>query len=127
MDEVSSLKAQLTSLTNALSKFSQGSQVQASPSSIASLAAMANQQEPNELEVANYVDRGQYRGQQLPTHYHPNLRNHENFSYANNKNVLQAPQGFNGAGNAKTSSLEDIMLDFVKESRATTTTLENSV
>ena len=58
MDEVSSLKPQLASLTNALSKFSQGSQIQASPSSIASLAAMASQQEPSELEVANYVDRG---------------------------------------------------------------------
>ena len=80
MDEISSLKAQLASLTNALSKFSQGSQAQASPSSIASLAAMASQQEPSELEVANYVDRGQYQGQQqLLTHYHPNLRNHENF------------------------------------------------
>lgn len=41
--------------------------------------------------------------------------------------MLQAPQGFNGAGNAKTSSLEDIMLDFVKESRSKTTTLESSV
>ena len=71
---------------------------------------MASQQDPSELEVANYVDRGQYRGQQqLPTHSHPNLRNHENFSYANNKNVLQAPQGFNGAGNTRTSSLENII------------------
>ena len=44
---------------------------------------MTSQQEPNELEVANYVDRGQYRGQQqLPTDNHPNLRNHEIFSYA---------------------------------------------
>ena len=41
--------------------------------------------------------------------------------------MLQAPQGFNGAGNAKTSSLEDILLDFVKESRSRITTLENSV
>ena len=41
--------------------------------------------------------------------------------------MLQAPQGFNGAGNAKTSSLEDIMLDFVKESRSRTTTLDNSI
>ena len=126
MDEVNSLKAQLASLTNALSKLSKGSQAQESPSSIASLAAMANQQGDN--ETANYVDKGQYRcQQQLPTHYHPNLRNHENFSYANKKNVLQAPQGFNGAKNAKTSSLEVIMLDFVKESRSRTTILENSV
>ena len=64
VDKVSSLKTQLASLTNALSKLSQGGQAQASPQSIASLAAMANQQEPSELEVANYVDRGQYQDQQ---------------------------------------------------------------
>lgn len=80
------------------------------------------------MEMANYVDKGQYRGQQqFPTHYHLNLRSHENFSYAKNNNVLQAPQGFNGTGNAKTSYLEDLMIDLVKESRSRTTTLENSV
>ena len=57
MDEVSSLKAQLASLTNVLSKLTQGGQTQASPPSIASLAAMTSQQEPSELEMTNYVDR----------------------------------------------------------------------
>ena len=31
----------------------------------------------------------------MPNIYNPAWRNHENFSYANNKNILQAPPGFN--------------------------------
>lgn len=79
--------------------------------------------------MTNYLDRGQYRShqQQFLTPYHPSLRNHENFSYANNKNVFPAPIGFNGTRNENASLLEDLMLEFVKESRSRTSVLENSV
>ena len=129
VDEVKALKAQLASLTSALSKLSTEGQTQASPPSIVSLATMANQKEQCEFEMTNYVERGQYRRhqQQFPTYYHPNLRNHENLSYANNKNVLQAPTGFNGTSNEKTSSFKDLMLEFGKELRSKTSVLENSI
>ena len=82
--------------------------------------------------MTNYVDRG-HRGhhqQQLPTHYHHNLRNHENFSYANNRNVLQGLPDFSNLAPSHTekkSNLEDLMVEFIKESRGRTTTLENTV
>ncbi|KAK6135395.1 hypothetical protein DH2020_030906 [Rehmannia glutinosa] len=50
----------------------------------------------SDTEQANYVNNRGFnnRGNQLPTHYHPGLRNHENFSYSNTRNVLQPPPGY---------------------------------
>ena len=68
MDEVNSLKVQMASFTNALSKLTTGGQAQASPPSIASLAALASEMskqkelEQGDNETTNYVDRGHYRG-----------------------------------------------------------------
>ena len=70
MDEVNSPKAQMASLTNALSKLTIGGQAQASPLSIASLAALASEMstqkklEQGDNETTNYVDKGHYRGHQ---------------------------------------------------------------
>ncbi|XP_062100557.1 uncharacterized protein LOC133806475 [Humulus lupulus] len=45
----------------------------------------------------------------MSNYYHPRLRNHENFSYANSKNVQQSTPGFNAQAQAeKKQSLEDI-------------------
>ncbi|XP_062073710.1 uncharacterized protein LOC133777959 [Humulus lupulus] len=53
----------------------------------------------------------------MPNYYHPGLRNHENFSYANNKNVLQPPPGFNSQQQQeKKQSLEEILGTFIMES-----------
>ena len=52
-------------------------------------ALMANP--PFQIEDANYVNNRSYTFQpnnNLPSHYHPRLRNHENFSYT------MAPPGF---------------------------------
>ena len=38
--------------------------------------------------------------------YNPNWMNHENFSYAYNKNILQAPPGFNTQPRLPTPSLQ---------------------
>ncbi|PON50721.1 hypothetical protein TorRG33x02_313500 [Trema orientale] len=53
----------------------------------------------------------------LPTHYYPGLRNHENFSYGNTRNVLQPPPGFNPPVSEKKSSLEDLLSTFIVETR----------
>ncbi|GMN73183.1 hypothetical protein TIFTF001_056063, partial [Ficus carica] len=58
-----------------------------------------------------------YRPNHLPTHYHPDLRNHENFSYANNRNVLQPPPGFNQQAVEKKPSVEDLLSTFIVETR----------
>ncbi|XP_075486411.1 uncharacterized protein LOC142526021 [Primulina tabacum] len=51
-----------------------------------------------------------------PNTYHPGLRNHENFSYANNKNVLNPPPGFNTQKGEGKPSFEDLVGTFVAES-----------
>ncbi|XP_062100564.1 uncharacterized protein LOC133806483 [Humulus lupulus] len=52
----------------------------------------------------------------MSNYYHPGLRNHENFSYVNSKNVLQPPPGFSAQPQAeKKSSLEDILGTFMME------------
>ncbi|XP_073277663.1 uncharacterized protein [Primulina huaijiensis] len=59
---------------------------------------------------------GGYRGNPPPNTYHPGLRNHENFSYANNKNVLNPPLGFNTSNGEEKPSFEDLVGTFVVES-----------
>ena len=62
----------------------------------------------------------------LPAHYHPGLRNPENFSYSNPRNALNAPPpGFQGQSSSdytmpvekRASSLEENLNAFVNESR----------
>ena len=54
----------------------------------------------------------------MPNYYHPKLQNHENFSYGNTKNVLQPPLGFDSQPSEKKMSLEDAMVSFVEETKA---------
>ncbi|XP_073275392.1 uncharacterized protein [Primulina huaijiensis] len=57
-----------------------------------------------------------YRGYLPPNTYHPGLRNHENFSYANNKNVLNPPPGFKTSNGEGKPSFEDLVGTFVAKS-----------
>ncbi|XP_073031309.1 uncharacterized protein [Primulina eburnea] len=69
------------------------------------------------VEEAQYINNnrgyGGYRGNPPPNTYHPALRNHENFSYANSKNVLRGLNTQKGEGK---SSFEDLVGTFVTES-----------
>ncbi|GMN42763.1 hypothetical protein TIFTF001_011976 [Ficus carica] len=56
-----------------------------------------------------------YRRNHLPTYYHRSLRSHENFSYANNRNVLQPPPDFNQQAVEKKPSVEDLLSTFIVE------------
>ena len=66
---------------------------------------------------------------QQPTHYHSGLHNHEHFSYANNKNVLQPPPSFTGFNPdaEKKSSMEDLLTEFIKESRNWTNLVDSTI
>ena len=55
-------------------------------------ALMANP--PLQIKDANYVNNRSYTfrpNNNLPLHYHPRLRNHENFSYSNQDIVPHEP------------------------------------
>ena len=47
-----------------------------------------------------------YRPNNLPTHYHLGLRNHENFSYANPRNAMQPPPSFQQPGRRRSPPLK---------------------
>ncbi|KAI3469078.1 hypothetical protein Pfo_025741 [Paulownia fortunei] len=59
-------------------------------------------------EQVNFVNNYNFnfRKNQLPTHYHPELRNHENFFYANNQHVLQPPPSRLNKDEAKIDNIE---------------------
>ncbi|XP_073294558.1 uncharacterized protein [Primulina huaijiensis] len=79
-------------------------------------------EEPHIPDEAHYINNrnfggyGGYRGNPPPNTYHPGLKNHENFSYANNKNVLNPPPGFNTSKGEGKPSFEDLVGTFVAES-----------
>ncbi|XP_073138619.1 uncharacterized protein [Henckelia pumila] len=90
--------------------------------------------ESHPLEEAQYINPrgyGNYQGNPPHNTYHPSLRNHENFSYANNKNALNPPPGFNTNKGEGKASLEDVVSTFVNESSKrmsrTETRLENAL
>ncbi|PON61881.1 hypothetical protein PanWU01x14_142990 [Parasponia andersonii] len=77
------------------------------------------------LEQVNYLNNqnfnywGNNMSNYLPTHCYPSLCNHENFSYINNRNVLQPPSGLNQLVVEKKPSLEGILYTFIMETRGT--------
>ena len=109
-------------------------------------ALMANP--PLQIEDENYVNNRSYTLQpnnNLPSHYHPGLRNHENFSYSNLAIVpyephqlsnTTAPPGFqnqgasssNYQGNKRQSGFNELLLminDMKKSTDTSITQLEN--
>ncbi|XP_062105572.1 uncharacterized protein LOC133817167 [Humulus lupulus] len=87
--------------------------------SVAAAAAMQRQDmSPEQAQfMANCSFTNNSRSNNMPNYYHLGLHNHENFSYANNKNVLQPPPGFNSQQQQeKKKSLEDILGLFIMES-----------
>ncbi|XP_073152899.1 uncharacterized protein [Henckelia pumila] len=79
----------------------------------------------NKVSVADSAGYGGYRGNLVPNTYHPGLRNNENFSYANNKNVLNTSPGFNTNKGEGKPSLEDMVSTFVTESSKRMAKTEN--
>ncbi|XP_073051229.1 uncharacterized protein [Primulina eburnea] len=86
--------------------------------SMSEVALVTAEEEPV-VEEAQYINNrgfGGYRGNPPPNTYHPVLRHHENFSYANNKNVLNPPSWFNTHKGEGKPSFEDLVSTFVTES-----------
>ncbi|XP_062112761.1 uncharacterized protein LOC133823923 [Humulus lupulus] len=72
-------------------------------------------------EQCQYVNRNyNFRpNNNLPIYYHPGLRNHEKFSYANNRNVLQPPQEPSiKMGEKPSQSLEELLKTYIVDSKA---------
>ncbi|XP_075483664.1 uncharacterized protein LOC142523818 [Primulina tabacum] len=86
--------------------------------STSDVALVTAEEDPVVEEAQNINNNrgyGGYRGNPPPNTYHPGLRNHENFSYANNKNVMNPPSGFNTQKKKEKPSFEDLVGTFVAE------------
>ncbi|XP_073031282.1 uncharacterized protein [Primulina eburnea] len=112
VDPITSLTAQVSALTAQIAAMNK-------PGQSTSEVALVTAEEEPVMEEAQYINNrgfGGYRGNPPPNTYHPSLRNHENFSYANNKNVLNPPPGFNTQKGEGKPSFEDLVGTFVTES-----------
>ncbi|XP_075475666.1 uncharacterized protein LOC142509059 [Primulina tabacum] len=113
IDPIISLIAQVSALTTHIAAMNKAGH------STSDVALVIVEEEPI-LEEAQYINNnrgyGGYRGKPPPNTYHPGLRNHENFSYANNKIVLNPPPGFNTQTGEGKPSFEDLVGMFVVES-----------
>ena len=86
VDEVSALRADFTAFKTTVLNAIRGGE----PSNCSAV------HEVDEVEDVNFVNRQlMNRPTQLSNTYSPAWRNYKNFSYANNKNVLNPPPGFN--------------------------------
>ncbi|XP_073063937.1 uncharacterized protein [Primulina eburnea] len=112
VDPITSLTAQVSTLTAQIAAMNKQCQ------STSDVALVTAEEEPI-MEEAQYINNrgfGGYRGNPPPNTYHPGLRNHENFSYANKKNVLNPPPRFNTQKGEGKPSFEDLVGTFVTES-----------
>ncbi|XP_073023706.1 uncharacterized protein [Primulina eburnea] len=113
VDPITSLTAQVSTLTTQIAAMNKAGQ---STSEVAPVTA----EEDPVVEEAQYINNnrgfGGYRGNPRPNTYHPGLRNHENFSYENNKNVLNPPPGFNTQKREGKPPFENLFGTFVTES-----------
>ncbi|XP_073063971.1 uncharacterized protein [Primulina eburnea] len=112
VDPIASLTAQVSALTTQIATMNKACQA-------TSEVALVTAEEEPVVEEAQYINNrgfGGYRGYPPPNTYHLGLRNHENFTYANNKNVLNPPPGFNTQKGEGKPSFEYLVGTFVTES-----------
>ncbi|XP_035539656.1 uncharacterized protein LOC118344026 [Juglans regia] len=115
LEPLAALSAQVASLSHQISALT----TQRIPQSAEYVAATSMTVPSNEAsqEQVQYINNRNYnyRGNPMPNYYHLGLRNHENLSYKNTKNVLQPHPGFDSQPSEKKISLEDAMVSFVEE------------
>ncbi|KAI3461585.1 hypothetical protein Pfo_018248, partial [Paulownia fortunei] len=123
VDSFTQLVVQVSTLSNQITAWTSNG-VSQRMDSMASTSTLFMETKGN--EQVNFVNNHNFNsmGNQLPTHYHPRLRNHENFFHANNQNMLQPPPGYNNPPHPnpqvgeKKASLEDLISTFIGETRA---------
>uniref|UniRef100_A0A803P9R0 Uncharacterized protein n=1 Tax=Cannabis sativa TaxID=3483 RepID=A0A803P9R0_CANSA len=114
---MTNIAAQISALSNQVAALV----AQKNTSTVENVVAASTSQGPKmSIEQAQYMANepynNNYQGNPMPNYYHPGLRNHENLSYGNTKNLLQPPPGFNAQQQPEKKSLEDILGTFMMES-----------
>ncbi|XP_024029348.1 uncharacterized protein LOC112093949 [Morus notabilis] len=118
VDQTTSLMAQMALLTNQIQGLTAAN---ANGNQEAVKMAQASSSSDSYDEQCHFVNRSyNFRpNNNLPTYYHPGLRNYENFSYANNRNVLQPTlESSKPAMEKPSSSLEELLKMYIVDSKA---------
>ena len=117
VDSLTAISTQVAALSNQITVLTMK---KASPSieSLVIASASFTSVENGDKQV-QYMNNQPYNywGNNLPTHYHLELCNHDNFSYGNSRNVLQPLQGYDNKVAENKPSLEDILSTFIVETR----------
>ena len=113
-----SLSAQVSTLANQIAAFTTKESASKEAAMVANITYIG-EGVGVEQEQCQYLNNRNFNYclNYLPTHYHPGLRNHEIFSYANQRNALQPPPGFQQPVAEKKSSIEDLLSTFIVETR----------
>ncbi|XP_024022414.1 uncharacterized protein LOC112091909 [Morus notabilis] len=118
VDQTTSLMAQMALLTNQIQGLTAAN---ANGNQEAVKMAQASSSSDSYDEQCHFLNRSyNFRpNNNLPTYYHPGLRNHENLSYANNRNVLQPTLESSKLEMEKhSSSLEELLKTYIVDSKA---------
>ena len=117
IDPITALTTQMSSLTNQIAALTtKGAQHKVETITTTFMSHHRNEIKNEKVQYVNNCNPS-YQGNNLPNYYHPGLRNHENFSYGNTKNVLQPPE-FNNQAVEMKSSFEDLLGKFISETRS---------
>ena len=117
VDPIITLSAQVSALANQIVAFTTREALSSKESTM--VASSSYTGEGVDQEQCQYVNNQNfnYCPNNMPTHYHPRLHNHENFSYANPRKALQLPSGFEQSIVEKKPSIEDLLSTFIIETR----------
>ena len=120
VDPIVSLSAQVSTLANQITAFTPKELASKEAAMVATTSYMGDGVGVGvEQEQCQYLNNRKfnYHPNNLSIHYHLSLRNHENFSYANQRNALQPPSGFQQPVAEKKPSIEDLLSTFIVETR----------
>ena len=95
VDPILSLSAQVSALANQIASFTTHDTTIRESAMVTNSSSYGGDGVGLETEQCQYVNKWNYNfrpNNNLPTHFHPGLRNHENFLYTNPRNALEYPQ-----------------------------------
>ncbi|XP_024030361.1 uncharacterized protein LOC112094221 [Morus notabilis] len=121
IDLLVTFSAQISALTNKISeltaKEATSSKETAMVASTSYIGEGGAAEQVQHMNSRNFNYRSNNMPSNLPSQYHPGLQNHENFSYGNNKNVLQPPPGYSQPLSQSKPSIDDLLSTFIVETR----------
>ena len=118
VDPIVSISTEVSALANQIAAFTTKESSSKETAMVATTSYMVEgvRVEQEQCQYLKNCDFN-YCPNNLPTHYHSSLRNHENFSHANQRNTLQPPPGFQQPLVEKKHSIEYLLSMFIVETR----------